>query len=107
MLAARPIADVEDLLWIHRQGLGRSLELGLLVLVSPSLPGNQDAVVVEQRRRQLGEGREATDSASGHCVVGSAPGGGGRLDRSAHEVALAPYRLDQVNLGIGQGYSED
>ena len=45
---------------------GGAPQLRLLVGVALSLPGNQDAAVLEQRRGQLGESRESTDGTGGY-----------------------------------------
>src|SRR6476469_10044552 len=123
MLAAGPGAGVEDPLGFHRQLPRGTFELRLLIRVSFALPGYEDTVFVKKRRRQLGERGEAAHRPRGDCVVGLAGvsschllgasvddgrvGDAGGVYRALDEVALAPYRLDQVYLGCGHGSCQD
>ena len=116
-------ADVADLERLHRQLAGRALELGLLAGVAAALPRDERAAVAQQRRRELGQRRQAADGARGDGVVGlAALAGGQRLGAlgeharvgdargvggAAHEVALARDRLDQVDARVREGGGED
>jgi hypothetical protein len=56
VFAARSGAYGEDALGVHGELRGRPTQLLFLVGVALALPGNQDSALVQQRRRQLGEG---------------------------------------------------
>ena len=88
-------ADGEDLLGAHRQGAGGALQLRLLVGVAPPLPGDEHAVLAQQRRGELGERREAADRAGRDRVVGLAARPGRELLRAGVDdlgVARSPRR---------------
>lgn len=115
---ARALTDVEDLLGLHRELVGCAVELLLLVRIAFALPGDEDSAVMQQRGRQLGEGRETSYCSGGCGIVGLAAlarrkllragvddsriGNAGCLDRPLHELALASHRLDQIHPRIGQ-----
>src|SRR6186997_1039140 len=82
MAAAGVGPDGEDPLRLHRQGLGGALELQLLLLVAPALPGDQRAALAEQRRGELGEGREPADRTRRDRVEALPAGAAGELLRA-------------------------
>ncbi len=119
MLTARPVADVEDLLWVHGQPVGRAVHLRLFLRVALALPGDQDTALAEKWGGQLGKGREAAYRSGGNRVIGLplraagkllragvddvCVGDPGRVDGAPDELTLATDRLDQIKLGIRLG----
>src|SRR4249920_3242439 len=122
VLAAGERAYGENLLRLHCQRFGCIGDLSLLVGVALALPGDEDAVFLQEGGGELGEGREAADGAGGDRRVALAAlasgqllgagvedagiGDPGELDRALDELALAADRLDQIDLRTGQDYSE-
>ena len=65
MLAAGAVAYVEDLLGAMARDSAARSQLLLLLLVAFALPGDQDAIWLQERGCELGEGREAAHGAGG------------------------------------------
>ena len=61
--------DVDSL---HGEAFARALELGFFLLVTTTLPGDQDATVREQGRGELRKGGQAPNRAANDRVVGFA-----------------------------------
>ena len=82
MLVAGALPHFEHLARLHGGRGQRAFELSLLFRVAAALPGDERAALAQERRGELGEGRQARDRACGDGVVGLAALGGARAPRS-------------------------